>query len=139
TMGTGSDHKSFIVEQFRWNKWVKIASVVHPDKIYGLNYSYEISDLHSGENIFRVKQLIKGQRGEKSERVTMNGIETAPILKLDLANNKISFSRDTSYEIYNAFGNFITKGYESEIDCTVLEAGSYFMNYDREMTKFSVR
>jgi hypothetical protein len=46
----------FIVEQKRWNKWVKVGEVMGTGKPGEHTYSFKVTP-HSGENTFRVKQV----------------------------------------------------------------------------------
>ena len=42
----------------------------------------------------------------------------------------------TKYEMYDAFGNLLKKGYDNEVDCSNLLNGIYFINFDNKSEKF---
>jgi hypothetical protein len=42
----------------------------------------------------------------------------------------------TKYEIYDAFGNLLKKGYANSVDCSDLLNGVYNVNYDQKTEKF---
>ena len=46
------------------------------------------------------------------------------------------FSAETMYEIYDAYGNIVKKGFGSKLDVTNLKRGTYYINFDKEMSKF---
>ena len=47
----------FIIEQFRWNKWVYIGEVQGAGSRMEHEYKFLVTALHSGENKFRLKQV----------------------------------------------------------------------------------
>jgi len=123
----------FIIEQFRWNKWVKIGTVkgkgtasVHP-------YSFKITP-HSGQNKFRVKQIDYSKNPRYSKDAVYRAI--LPAVTYKKSSNQIIFSTNTMYEIYNYYGNIVMKGNAEKIDLTQLSAGDYFLNYDNKMDTF---
>jgi hypothetical protein len=62
-------------------------------------------------------------------------IENKDINKVD---SEISFSDQTDYEIYDAFGNVMTKGRGASVDVSNLKKGMYYINYDSKTgEKFS--
>ncbi|OFY72905.1 MAG: hypothetical protein A2265_08550, partial [Bacteroidetes bacterium RIFOXYA12_FULL_33_9] len=46
----------FVVEQFRWNKWVKVGTIEGKGTPSSSNYTMKVN-VHSGSNKFRVKQI----------------------------------------------------------------------------------
>lgn len=120
----------FIVEQFRWNKWVKAGEVEGVGSRGEHNYSFQLTP-HSGLNTIRVRQ--SDYRGESrvSEEVQYQGGETPVTFEPKKTKDYISFSAKTDYEIFDRYGNLVGRGYDSKIDVQALEKGEYYLNYDR--------
>jgi hypothetical protein len=119
----------YVVEQFKWNKWVVAGSI----KGKGLDSStYELSvRLTSGQNIFRLYQLdYKGQR-MAPEFKYINPAPPVEIVKTQFSKT-LDFSRETGYELYSEFGSLIRNGYGKSIDTAILPSGSYYLSYDNK-------
>jgi hypothetical protein len=121
----------FIVEQYRWNKWVKVEDLEGKGRTEGAFYSIKYQP-HSGENKIRLKQIdASGPR--YSEPVKYRS--TSPEVKFenkDKVDFTISFSDFTRYEIYDMYGNLMAKGSSVEVDVTNLKKGTYYINYDNK-------
>jgi hypothetical protein len=106
----------FLVEQYKWGRWVS-AGEIQGNGSPGLNqYRLDIIP-HSGYNKVRIVQIDN----------TLKDI--------------IYFSSDskpakTKFELYDAFGNLLKKGFDSQIDCKQLLNGIYFINFDNSSEKF---
>jgi len=127
---------TYVVEQFRWNKWVKVGEVEGTGTAGPNTYQFKVV-LHSGENQFRVKQVdYSGQaRTSPVAKVTSNKpeIKFFPVK----AKTEITFEGgETMYEIYDQFGNIVKKGFGTKIDVTGLAKGGYFLNYDNKTAEF---
>lgn len=122
---------NYIVEQFRWNKWVKVGEVEGKGKPDQTSYSIKVVP-HSGENKFRVKQIDFTGQPKYSEAVkfrSMNPEVTFAPLKAD---KSIQFTGETMYEIFDMYGNIVKKGFGNKIDITNLPKGAYYINYDNK-------
>jgi len=127
----------FIVEQFKWSKWVTIAEVASvgtkDTNVYFLNVSHWF---HSGENKFRIKQVDYSGKARSSTATKIDsGLETVTFTRKK-DDDKIIFFATTSYEIYNNRGDIVKKGRGSEINCTDLVAGTYYINFDNRNKEF---
>ena len=49
----------------------------------------------------------------------------------------LTFSEDTSYEIYDEYGGIVFKGYGKQVNIGGLEKGKYYINFDNQMDKFT--
>ncbi|MBN1251617.1 MAG: hypothetical protein JXR51_14635 [Bacteroidales bacterium] len=126
----------FTIEQFKWKKWVKIASVEGKGSS-GLNkYSADIEP-HSGLNKFRVKQIDFSKKPRYSPEATYRSLDPEVTFSPDKPKNEIIFSAKTDYEIYNYYGKLITKGSGDKVDVSKLKKGEYFINYDNAMGTFT--
>lgn len=131
---------TFVIEQYRWNKWVKAGDVEGVGTPGTNNYGFKLQ-LHSGKNTVRVRQSdYTGQpRVSKPVEVITDLPEVSfgPMkAKTDIqfiANDKPA---ETMYEIYDQYGNIVKKGYGSKIDVSNLPKGGYFLNYDNKMGEF---
>jgi hypothetical protein len=121
---------TFVVEQYRWNKWVKVGEVDGIGTPGSNNYSFKVVT-HSGENQFRVKQV--DYSGQARTSPIAKCTSTKPVMKFYpiKAKDKITFEGgETLWEIYDQYGNIVKKGFGSSIDVSGLAKGGYFLNYD---------
>ena len=126
----------YIIEQFRWNKWVKVGEVEGKGQKANNSYTFKITP-HSGENKFRVKQVDYSRRPRYSSSEKYRDATIAPVtFAPQKVKDDIMFSAETMYEIYDAYGNIVKKGFGAKIDVTNLKRGTYYINYDKEMGKF---
>jgi hypothetical protein len=137
---------SFVVEQFRWNKWVKVGEVEGMGTPTSNQYSFKISP-HSGKNMLRVRQTDYSGKPRMSNSVEfeseVGGIDFGPLK----TTKDISFFKkgapdkpaETMYEIYDQYGNIVKKGYGNKVDVSNLPKGGYFINFDNTMGEFEKR
>ncbi len=128
----------FIVEQYKWNKWVPIATVKGKGTQGYHTYTVNVH-FTSGLNIFRVKQIDYTKKPRYSPEVKYNNPE--PPVRMKPGKNErvgkyITFSVPTDYEIYDYYGRLKKKGYGYKIDVSDLEPGTYFINYDNKTDMF---
>jgi len=131
---------AYAVEQFRWNKWVKVGEVDGIGTPSTNNYTFKVTP-HSGKNQVRVRQTDYSGQPRLSKPVDfvsdVKEVTFAPIkVSKDItfvANEKPS---ETMYEIYDQYGNVVKRGYGSSIDASNLTKGGYFLNYDNKMGEF---
>ena len=133
TQETGS--LPYIVEQFRWNKWVKVAKIPGKGNRGINNYSTKVRP-HSGNNKFRVKQIDYTKKPRYSREVNFRSLKPPVTFSPLKPTTEIVFSRETMYEIYDYYGNLILKGYKAKINISGLKKGDYFLNYDTKTGRF---
>lgn len=124
----------YIIEQFKWNKWVPIGEVDGVGSPEQHEYSFQVST-HSGENKFRVKQVGLGNTPRYSNNVVLNSMIEKP--KFEVKQNLLSFSYETGYEVYDSYGIVVKKGFGKEVKIENLEKGKYYLCYDNQITEFS--
>ena len=117
------------IEQFKWNKWVKVGEVQGVGTASENSYEFQVT-LVSGNNKFRVIQ--KGNLGkiQKSNTVEINSSLTKPDFDVDNKKDMVAFNRETSYEIYDQYGQVRKRGYGNNIDMANLPDGEYYLSYD---------
>ena len=131
---------TFAVEQFRWNKWVKVGEVEGVGTPSNNNYSFKITP-HSGKNQIRVRQTDYTGQPRLSKPVDfisdVPDITFAPV-KVSKDINFVASDKpvETMYEIYDQYGNVVKRGFGSTIDASNLTKGGYFLNYDNKMGEF---
>ena len=126
---------AYIVEQFRWNKWVKIGEIEGKGTLEENPYVYKITP-HSGKNQFRVKQVDYTGQPKLSKPVdyssTVPEVSFSPIK----VTKEIIFTQETMFEIYDQYGNVVKKGFTKLVDASNLPKGVYYLNYDNKMGEF---
>lgn len=134
---TGEQGKlTFVIEQYRWNKWVKVGEVDGVGTAGPNNYSFKVVT-HSGENQFRVKQV--DYSGQPRTSPVAKCTSTKPVMKFSpvKARTEITFEGgETLWEIYDQYGAIVKKGFGSKIDVTGLAKGGYFLNFDNQTGEF---
>lgn len=120
----------YIVEQYKWNKWVKLGEVQGKGSKVSNEYSFKIIP-HSGENKVRIKQMDYSGKPryteEKSFRPT--GI-TGVSYNYEKSKKSVVFTAKTHFEIFNEYGNLVKKGYSDNVEVASLDKGVYYINYD---------
>jgi hypothetical protein len=123
----------YVVEQKRWNKWVKCGEVMGLGTPGEHSYEFKVT-AHSGENTFRVKQVDSTKRPRYSEAVKFTDTSIAPVTFTPTKPSKeIVFSRATLYEIFDQYGNIVKRGYADKVDVSTMKKDLYYLNYDVKM------
>jgi hypothetical protein len=125
----------FEIEQYKWNKWVKIGEMDGLGKADTNHYSFAVI-MHSGENIFRVKQDDQGVGRNSKSIKTSNPIGRCKVIKS--TRNKIGFTYETQYELYDSFGNIVKIGFGNSFNTKHLKRGIYYLNYDNKYEKIKL-
>lgn len=125
----------FIVQQFKWNRWVNIGEVLGNGTNAKNIYRFQ-TQLHSGVNKFRVVQ--KSFEGDlrKSPVCDVNSNVEAVNYRYDKKTKSVYFSTETSYELYNVFGQVVKRGRGTSVDCAALARGDYWVSFDNQTEKF---
>ncbi|MEX2597216.1 MAG: hypothetical protein WEC59_09850 [Salibacteraceae bacterium] len=127
---------TYVVEQFRWNKWVYVGEVEGAGRTGNINsYSFKITP-HSGENKFRVKQVDYTGVPRYSPTASFMSDKSAVDFNPKKVEDNITFTAETMYEVFDIHGNIVKKGYSSKLDATNLKKGLYYLNYDNSTSEF---
>ena len=123
---------TYYVEQYRWNKWVKIGEVDGNGSDRENNYKFSVaSHIHSGSNKFRAKQIDYTGRPRPTMSCVYKALRQEEITLINPKVKKtLDFSDNTLYEIFDTYGNLVKKGYGKIINIENLEKGLYYVNYD---------
>lgn len=126
---------TYIIEQYRWNKWIKVGEVDGQGSVDENKYEFNITP-HSGENKFRVKQVdysSKPRYSQAARYISTSGEVTFSPIK---AKDFVTFTGETLFEVYDSFGNIVKKGFGEKVDVTNLKKGIYYLNYDNKTDTF---
>lgn len=123
------------VQQFKWNKWVSIGEVQGEGTPGEHEYSFETVPV-PGENRFRVKQEGRDDEEKVSPAVEYHSKKDKVSYEYLSKEESIDFSRETSYELYNIYGEMIKKGYGEKVDLSNFEDGTYYLNFGSETKEF---
>lgn len=125
----------FVVEQFKWNKWVKAGEVEGKGTQGPNEYLFQVN-MHSGENKFRVKQIDFSKKPRYSKELKFRSSMPEVVFSPSKPVNEIEFSAETSFEIYDNSGTLIQKGEGKRVNIASLPKGDYFLNYDSKTETF---
>ena len=134
---------NFIVEQFRWNKWLKVGEVEGKGTPGTNNYTFKASP-HSGKNQVRVKQIDYTNQPKTSRaaeastsicNIEFGPVKTAAEINFTCSDNKSAI--ETLFEVYDQYGNIVKKGFGSKVNVADLKKGMYYLNYDNKMGEFT--
>ncbi len=126
----------FIVEQFKWNKWVPVAEVKsnNQEKEYNANIN-----LHSSINTIRVKSISNSGEENISEIVKITSLDKEVEMLSLKVKVEIRFSNITDYEIYDSKGEKVATGRDGRINVTGYPKGMFYINYDNKTENFFKR
>lgn len=124
----------YVIEQYKWNKWVPVGTVdgIGTSELH--DYAFQVA-LHSGENKFRVKQIGLGSLPKISSAVIIKSTTEIPNYALTKDYNTLQFTSETFYEIYDDYG-IVKKGYGKEVKLDNMKKGIYYLCYDNQITEF---
>lgn len=117
----------FLIEQFRWNKWVPVGKVEGVGTPQTHEYSFQVT-LHSGENKFRIRQ--KGYNSTVKVSSELSFIADVKTPTYVLNKEKVAFDSETAFEVYDEYGINLVKGFGKTIDIQGLKPGEYYLCYD---------
>lgn len=130
----------FIIEQYRWNKWVAVGEVQGKGGGSENSYEFKITP-HSGENTVRIVQIDHSGTKRASKEIKFKS--NTPVITKTPAKVKdeIKFLAngepiETRYEIHDAYGNIVKKGVGSSVNCSNLLKGVYYISFDNSNEKF---
>jgi len=126
----------YIIEQYRWNKWVKVGEINGKGTASENTYEAEVRE-HTGENKFRLKQVDYRKKPRYSDEVTIVSTKPEVSFSPSRVDDILTFSAPTLYEIYDEYGGIVFKGYSAEVNVASLEKGKYYINYDNKMEQFT--
>ncbi|MGB1104192.1 MAG: hypothetical protein ACPG21_11260 [Crocinitomicaceae bacterium] len=134
---------NYLIEQYKWNKWVVIGEVTGLGTPELHNYTFNVLP-HSGENKVRIAQIDNTSKKRVTESVTFSPSLPSPKINILKDEKLIEFVAEnkrvkTKYEIFDAYGNIVKKGFNEEVSFANLKPGVYHVNYDNKNDRLVVR
>ena len=125
----------FVVQQYKWNKWVSLGEVGGVGTSNLNNYQFQIGPI-SGEN--RVRVIQKNYKGKMriSDEVTFSNSKPGVTYSYDKKKDEIYFSDETAFEIYNSYGQIAKRGYGKSVSVSNLRKSTYYLTYDSSIDEF---
>ena len=127
----------FIIEQFRWNKWVNVGEVAGVGTPEEHDYKFQVTALHSGENKFRLKQV--GYMARYSAEVEIMSSTPKCIFSTSKNFKQVDFTCGTLYEVYDHYGTVVKKGFGTAITIANLQKGGYYICFDNTIGELKKR
>jgi hypothetical protein len=125
----------YIVEQYIFDKWVKVGQVNGIGNPSPNSYSVPVI-FSSGENKFRVRQKGFDKMSRFSDAVTFYSKKEAVSYKVSHDNQMIEFTGDTYFIIYNPYGAIVKQGYGNSVNISDYAKGYYCLIYDNKLGGF---
>ena len=126
------------VEQFKWNKWIKVGEVQGEGTAGEHKYSFQ-ANLPSGQVKLRVVQKNLSGAVKRSKAVEVTSNKSKPEFKFEKRDRKVIFTEKTSFEVFDMYGQIRKRGFATEIDFSNLENGDYYVNFDNSMQKIRIK
>ncbi len=128
----------FVVQQFKWNKWVNVGEVKGKGTSTKNAYTFQSAPI-SGENKFRVVQKSYDGKLRKSPTVEYTSGMAQVGYTFDKKDKAVIFTQETNYELYNVYGQIIKRGFGTKVNMANLPKNDYYISFDSQTEKFSRR
>lgn len=125
----------FIVQQYRWNKWITIGEVEGIGLPQLNKYQLNVRP-NSGKNTFRIYQLDYTEIPNYSSDIKHQSDFPTITFGPEKIKDELLFSNETLYEIYDNYGNIVFRGFGNKIKLEGLQNGLYYINYDNTIGSF---
>jgi hypothetical protein len=119
----------YVLEQFKWNKWVEIATVVGDGRPDLTEYSVDVRFLN-GPNTYRLRQKDFNGDNTSEEMSYESDVPEVTIANTKVAKN-LEFSEETHFELYSEFGELKSTGIGTSVDISSYDSGTYYVNYGK--------
>jgi len=131
---------NYIIEQYKWDKWVIVGETQGEGDVSLNSYSFKLTP-HSGKNEVRVSQIDNTLTKRSSKSVYfisyIGKVTKSPTKVKDFITMKSNgVEVETYYEVFDAYGNILKSGKGAKIDCRKLLNGLYYLNFDNVTEKF---
>lgn len=125
----------YVIEQFKWNKWVPVGEVEGIGTPEPHEYSFQVA-MHSGENKYRIKQKGLNSTSRFSQEITLKSSVDKPSFAISKNNVSVDFSSETGYEVFDVYGSVVKRGYGKQVMIDNLAKGKYYLCYDNTTSEF---
>lgn len=128
----------FEIEQYRWDKWVRIGTMFSKDSI-SLNKYEKSFDAHKGKNLYRIKIVDSKGMIIYSPSLKFLSRQDEIFIENKKFNEEILFSGKTMYQIYDEKGTLCLSGNKIVVDITSMESGKYWINFDNKTEMIKIK
>jgi len=131
---------NFFIEQYKWNKWVKIGEMngkgVAKENIN--DYTFK-TKLIAGENKFRVSQQSFDGAIRSSQSASI--VSSTPVVEFERNTKEMlfTFTVRTNYEIVDMYGLVKMAANGDKVNYSKLTKGDYFLNFDNSSVPFTIK
>jgi hypothetical protein len=134
-----SDTLMYIIEIFRWDKWINQGAVPAKGVDTAFSYNFPLK-LHSGENMVRIKYLDHAGVPRLSKNTSITSTIKPIIITLNTESKTLNMSDSTSYELYNDYGHLLNRGITNQIDFSNFKQRErYYLNYDNNSVTLKLK
>ena len=130
--------ESFEIEQYRWDKWVRLGVVLPTDSVF-LNKYEKSFDAHKGKNLYRIKIIDSKGMIIYSPSLKFLSRQDEIFIENKKINEEILFTGKTMYQIYDEKGVLCLSGNKILVDITSLESGKYWINFDNKTEMIKIK
>jgi hypothetical protein len=92
--------------------------------------------MHSGENKYRLRQKGLQSTSKFSQEIILKSSKDKPSYAIPKNNSSINFSSETAFEVYDAYGVIVKKGFGKQLQIDNLKKGNYYLCYDNVVSEF---
>ena len=118
----------FVLQQFKWGKWVDVVRLDGRGGPEEQVYSTSIQPVR-GENLLRLTHLAPDGTLEVKGEALFQGDVPESDMDYDQKNQLLTFSGPTQYELVDEFGTVVLRGVGSQATLRYLARGEYFVNF----------
>ncbi|MFM7722383.1 MAG: hypothetical protein ACKO7C_05195 [Bacteroidota bacterium] len=131
---------NFFIEQYKWNKWVKVGEVngIGASKEISNNYSFK-TKLIAGENKFLVSQQSFDGAIRSSQSATITSASPVVAFERNTKEMLFTFTERTNYEIVDMYGVVKMAANGDKVNYSKLTKGDYFLNFDNSSIPFTIK
>ena len=128
----------YVLQQFKWGKWVDVVRVDGRGGPGERHYSAHIDPIF-GENLLRLTHLAPDGTLEVKGEARFQGDVPEVAMEYEQKSQVLKFSRSTQYELVNEFGTVVLRGVGSEATLRYLSRGEYFVNFGARTSSLKKR
>jgi len=126
----------WIVQHYRWSHWDSIG-VVTADRAKS-DYTFQVPNLHSGDNCFRLVGVTDESKTGLSEELHVEGAHEQIEMVFNKKEHYIVFSSPTLFRLINEEGKLIREDSAQSFQVSDLKKGSYFLLFDNHSARIKL-
>ncbi len=127
----------YFLEKFVNNSWLVVSPPIKSLGDEASAYYMLKTAHHSGLNKYRIKSFNEKGQVFYSKVYEFESNEAPVTFKPKKVKDNIILSKATPYQVLDQFGNILLKGDEATINVEQLKTGTYYLNFDNRLEKFT--